>query len=430
MARRTPGEDMHWIRLIERIFVIAGFFLYSDAFLPLLKKGHGWVGPVEKLLYYLVPLLTLFFLIIYRRSVGTLLVKEKFFWLLLGLALASITWSSAHGATLQAIISLIRVVLFGIYFSARFTLREQIRVLAVVFGFAVISSLMFGLFYKNYGVMGMGLEMTPENIAHAGSWRGIFTHKNVLGRFMTLAAIVFLIFSPQKQQFKYLKWIFLSLTVLVILLSTSKSSLIILLTITSILPLFKSLKWNYNHSIPFIITLLVLLGSAITLFLDNAEIILNAMGKDMTLTGRTDLWNEVIRSISERPFLGYGLGGFWRGLKGNSEVIITTMKWDVPHAHNGYLDILVDLGFLGFLAFLLSFTFVFFRSIVKIRSGEQTESLFPIIFLTFLVMTNLTESSFFRQGFMIIFYTSVTLSTHQIKKAKENKKYSVSLHAI
>jgi exopolysaccharide production protein ExoQ len=35
-------------------------------------------------------------------------------------------------------------------------------------------------------------------------------------------------------------------------------------------------------------------------------------GREGTLSGRTDIWREVIASTSERPLVGYGFGAFWR----------------------------------------------------------------------------------------------------------------------
>jgi exopolysaccharide production protein ExoQ len=410
---------MLWFKLIEKIFIVVGFLFYSDAFIPLLKKGVSGIGAIEKLLYYLVPFLTIIFIIIYWRSVVTLVIKEKIYWLLIGFALLSIAWSSAPGETFKSDINLIRVILFGIFFSARYRLREQIHLLALTFGVAILFSFIFGGLFPKYGVMGMGLEVDQENLNHAGSWRGIFTHKNAMGRFITLGTLIFLISSPQKNK-QYLKWIAVASGILLILLSTSKSSLIILATLIMLIPLFRSLRWNYSKSIPFIITILFSLGSIITLFLDNAELILSSMGKDMTLTGRTDLWSEVLISIGEKPFFGYGLGGFWQGLKGESEVIIKVMQWDVPHSHNGFLDILLDLGIIGLGLFVISFTATYLRAMFHLRHGDRFEYIFPSLFLTFLLMANLTESSFFRQGFMMLLFTVVTFSTHRGQDLKES----------
>lgn len=71
------------------------------------------------------------------------------------------------------------------------------------------------------------------------------------------------------------------------------------------------------------------------------------MGKDSTLTGRTNIWRLVFASVLKRPFLGYGYGAFWGGLQGESVNISLGCGWIVPHAHNGLLNTWLELGGLG-----------------------------------------------------------------------------------
>jgi exopolysaccharide production protein ExoQ len=412
---------MNFLRLAEKIFTIAAILFYSDAIFSLLKQGQNWVSPVEKFLYYLIPCLTCLLLIVRWRSIVPILVKEKWLWILICIALMSFFWSADPGATFKADIALMRLVLFGIYFATRYSLKEQIGVLVWSFGIAAFLSLCFGLFIPKYGVMGMGLNMDAENKAHIGSWRGIFSHKNGLGRYMTLSTLVFLLFSGTGSLSKKLKWVGFSLSLLLILLSNSKSSAVILVTLMALVPFFRAFRWKYSMSIPFVIFVLLATGSTISLFLDNAELVLGAMGKDLTLTGRSDLWSEVLFSISERPWLGYGYDGFWHGIYGASEIILKELKWAVPHAHNGYLDIALDLGLCGLLIFSIGFLNVYLRSIERIYKSSTSEEIYPIIFLTFLFMSNLTESSFFKQGFIVILYTSITLLRH---RKIDNSKHS------
>lgn len=55
--------------------------------------------------------------------------------------------------------------------------------------------------------------------------------------------------------------------------------------------------------------------------------ILGALGKDASLTGRTDVWEFVIDRIKDRPILGYGFGTFWNGLDGKSAYVVRAVRW-------------------------------------------------------------------------------------------------------
>ena len=63
--------------------------------------------------------------------------------------------------------------------------------------------------------------------------------------------------------------------------------------------------------------------------------------------GRTDIWVLVMRSIAKRPLLGYGYYAFWQGLKGESGNIIVAAHWVFGYAHNGVLEIWLQLGLVG-----------------------------------------------------------------------------------
>jgi O-antigen ligase len=49
-----------------------------------------------------------------------------------------------------------------------------------------------------------------------------------------------------------------------------------------------------------------------------------------------------------RPFLGYGFGGFWVGdMNPVLKIQLAKWGWQVPHAHNGYLSVFIDMGIFG-----------------------------------------------------------------------------------
>jgi O-antigen ligase len=78
------------------------------------------------------------------------------------------------------------------------------------------------------------------------------------------------------------------------------------------------------------------------------------LGRDATLTGRTAIWAQVARFIAERPLFGYGYDAFWRGMQGPSLQVAAAVHFIVAHAHNGFLEIALDLGAAGLLLFVLS----------------------------------------------------------------------------
>lgn len=69
--------------------------------------------------------------------------------------------------------------------------------------------------------------------------------------------------------------------------------------------------------------------------------------KSTDLTGRTEIWALVLLSIKQHPFFGIGYGAFWLGEGSPSQYIINVLHWVPLQSHNGYLDILNELGITG-----------------------------------------------------------------------------------
>ncbi len=409
---------MFMFRLFEKVFVTLSLLILTGA-IDLVNERLGFIGtvaaqgsPISRLLEFGILLGTVFLIIAWRKKVFINLHRDALLWLLVGIALASVLWSDNPDLSLRRSISLVGTTLFGVYLAKRYSVNEQLRLLAWTCGIAVLLSIVVAVILPSYGVMGKGSITTAESIAHTGAWRGIYIHKNSLGRMMVLSAVVFRLLAAENYRWRWAAQVGLGLSVALILLSTSKSSLTIFLTILALLPIYKALRWNYTWAIPFFMTVILTGGAFATLFFGNAETILGALGRDITLTGRTDVWAAVIGKIGERPWLGYGYNAFWLGVAGESEDIWTELHWEVPHSHNGFLDLWLDLGLLGAATFALSFILAYLRAIAWIRLTKTAAGLWPLAYLTFLFLANLTESSLLRQKPLWILYIAVTISVN------------------
>ena len=82
---------------------------------------------------------------------------------------------------------------------------------------------------------------------------------------------------------------------------------------------------------------------------------MDLLGKDATLTGRTELWYFVNIFISQRPLLGWGFGAFWSQTNSAANEISMNLGWSIPEAHNGLLELLLEVGVIGTSLFALVF---------------------------------------------------------------------------
>ena len=95
----------------------------------------------------------------------------------------------------------------------------------------------------------------------------------------------------------------------------------------------------------------------------------------------------------DHPWIGRGFNAFWLGDEGPSGEIRKLAGWDVPSAHNGYLEIWLDLGLCGLAAFSVGFARYFWKSMHYFLRIEGWEGFWPVLFLTFLAVINLAQSA-------------------------------------
>jgi O-antigen ligase len=143
--------------------------------------------------------------------------------------------------------------------------------------------------------------------------------------------------------------------------------------------------------------LLVLFILAHSIFLFSADSMLGtvvaAFGRDITLTDRLFIWQDMHRIAAGSPFLGVGYGGFWIGREAN--VPWNTHTWILGQGHNGYLDIYLQLGLVG--SFL--FSGIIFTSLSKLLAGAPLHfERFAFSFALFVttLFVNITETTFIR----------------------------------
>ncbi|MBA3922898.1 MAG: O-antigen ligase family protein [Nostocaceae cyanobacterium] len=398
--------------LAEKIFVTICLFLSTSGLVPVLLDSENAAGipadPYSPIFFSSIYLVTLLLILARRRAFSYVVVKDVWIWLLVGLALASILWTVAPDMTPRRSLLLLGTTLFGIYLATRYSLREQLYLLAGTLSIVIFLSIIFAIALPSYGVMSV-----QESGVHAGAWRGIMTHKNGLGRLMVLSNMVFLLLSISSRQWRWFFGVNYILSIALIVLSTSKTALTVFLTMTIMLPIYRAWRQNSSRVVPLTIAIILVAAGATTLLLDNLEVLGNVLGKDLTLSGRTDIWAIMWELIEQRPLLGYGFNGFWRGWDSEvSAYIWRTLEWDCPYGHNGFLDLMAELGVVGLGLFIMSLTTAYLRGVRWLRLTRSIEGVWPLMCLTFLVLYNLSEGSLLATNSIFwILYVSTIFST-------------------
>ncbi|KXG78338.1 hypothetical protein AN618_04040 [Fervidicola ferrireducens] len=419
------------LRTLERLFVLISLLLLSSDLLPLWRRISGFDfsvvegDPLQRAVF--AGIFTVSFLLLILRSRRTLdtLRAGIFLWPLLGWALLSVLWSEVPEVTIRREIALLGTTVFGIYLASRFEHGEFLRLLGWTLLISVVLSYLFIFLIPDWGIM----EDTRGE-----AWCGIYVHKNGLGRMAALAAIVFLLLTRSEPRRRYVWWSSLILAIGLLLGSRSATALVVLISLLLFLPVIKILRMRYDLVIPLLI-MLVMVAGALTWFIStNIEKLLEILGRDATLTGRTYLWEAVIFMASQRPWLGYGYEAFWLGWDGPSALVWQSISFQAPHAHNSFLDLWLTLGFIGIGLFAISYLTALGQALKSLKKTEEYLALWPTIYLLFMLLYSISESSILRQYSVLwVLYVAVVLGVDRgsyrtdVRAKREGiKRYAVT----
>jgi len=150
--------------------------------------------------------------------------------------------------------------------------------------------------------------------------------------------------------------------------------------------LLKKFGINLGAGMLMTIVAIIIISGIVTLFSggSNLKFFVSSVKRDPTLTDRTQLWASLLPVAMERPILGRGVGGFWTSR--------TKTEFMVSEGHSGYLDVLLNLGFVGIFlvsGFLLSSCLKGYKEL----SNDFDWATLWICFLIMALVHNITETS-------------------------------------
>jgi O-antigen ligase len=211
---------------------------------------------------------------------------------------------------------------------------------------------------------------------------------------MGLATIVFVLNARAAAKRRTLLWILAGLCFALVLLSRSATSLVATSGVLVMLPLLYVLRERSIRTVLVSLLMLLILGSIAMVVSLNLEAALQVVGKDTSLTGRVPLWMFLLDQVQDRPWLGAGYSAFWMGWTGPSEFVSNvTGGWYPSHAHNGFLNVALQLGGIGVALVLVGMATAVYRALRSLREGPPQAGIFSLSVLGFLTLTSMSEST-------------------------------------
>jgi len=259
-------------------------------------------------------------------------------------------------------------------------------------------------------------EMAKEYNPWTGqaSFMGATTSKNMLGVLCLVSGLffcwdTFTRWADHKE--RRTRWIILvnvalfAMTLWLVKMADSATSLVCL-ALGCVLIAAAHSKTVKRH--PALLTMLTPVGICLYLLLefgfgiDIIAALAEAVGRDPTLTGRTNIW-RVVLSTNTNPLLGTGYESFWLGPR---------LRWvqersgGINEAHNGYLEVYLNLGLIG-LFLMIGFLIASYRTVHRrVRAFSSLGSL-SLALWTVLLIYNVTESALRGHLMWVVFLLGV-----------------------
>ena len=310
-------------------------------------------------------------------------IRQPFLIILMGIVAASITWSIQPDVSIRRGFAVGCTTISGLTLASRFRWTDLARAFAITFCVLIVASYVICIAMPSIGVM---TELFP------GAWRGLWMEKNSLGGLMALGCCLLCaaaLLDPARAK----TWLlFAGLAIGLVLMSQSKTSLASLMLGLMALafvwicqrgPAFSAAATWAGVTGFLLLVMFLLLAS---------DVFFAILGKDATLTGRTQIWTAAMRQIEERPWLGYGYAAVWSDKSGWGPLawIVHDAKFTPQHAHNSWIEQWIGIGLVGLCAWGLFYMQTMALALVAVFRSRGALLAFP--FLVVYTLVSFTES--------------------------------------
>jgi exopolysaccharide production protein ExoQ len=365
-------------------------------------------SPVDRAVFVALELAALLVVISRRRRVGRILQQNWAIGLFFSYAAFSISWSDYPWVTLKHWIKGMGDLMMILIVLSEPSVPDSIKCLFTRLGFVLVPlSVLFIKYYPELGRV-LNLSWIEEPV-------GVATQKNSLGELCDILGLALLwrfriAYSdredPNRKRRLVALGAALAMVVWLLWMCDSMSSICALsmasvLMLVSITPAFRRIP-----ALVHILIVALLSCTLYALFFQSSGDLIQSLGRNPTLTGRTDIWKLVL-SMPSNPVLGVGYESFWLGAR-LDKIWNTIHGLRLNESHNGYIEVVITLGWFG-VGLLGALIATGYRNVIGTLRRDPDIGSLRIAFFLATVITGLTEAAFRMMGApWIVFLLAIT----------------------
>ncbi len=374
------------------LLVFVGLTPFAPRFPEVLALGEDGVtgkGDSLRQICYLAVFATITFATFRKYGLQAIAFVPTALSLVLLWCLASATWAAQGDVTFRRAGLEVIIVLTAIWSVEALGIERVLKLFRLVLaGILIVDWISIPLIHTAIHQSG---ELDP---ALSGAWRGLYFHKNIAGAVCAISAMVFLYFAVERKS--RIDWLLFVAAVVFLVMTKSKSSMGLLVPALAAGFVYRAAwKRGIDRGIAALVVLMgVVLGA--TLAVVDWSVIERVISDPQEFTGRAAIWQAEIAFIADHPVLGSGFGSFTNtgGISPLHSYVGGDWIETIAHGHNGYLQLGLEIGAVGFLL-------TFFAAVVQPAVAFWKRDAIPIGFkaflfslFVFLVFHNVMESDF------------------------------------
>jgi exopolysaccharide production protein ExoQ len=323
-----------------------------------------------------------------------------------GYLLVSVTWAEASGVSFKRWVKDFGNIVVALVILTETDPRQALRAVFLRCSYVLLPlSIVFVRYFPDLG--------RRYNV-HSGDMEaiGVTMQKNSLGALVLICSLLLIWewIEQSKEDLRQAGWIdrcmrflplaYLSMGVYLLHLCDSKTSISALVVGSAVLASVKLpvIRQRIGALGNYTVAAIIGLWALDSLF-GIKESVVHGLGRDMTFTGRTDVWREIL-GLDIDPIIGTGFCSFWS----NNYYLSRLPEWVAFSAHNGYIETYVDGGAIGVALLSLMLIAVGLKVNRQLSYGDNY-TLFRFSVLLVTILANFSESHFGRMsplGFLFL----------------------------
>jgi O-antigen ligase len=340
----------------------------------------------------------------------------------LAFATLSLIWSFYRGATALALVALFGTTITAFGLAYLLPWSRFVKALGITLRWSLGLSILFELwvalivrhpilpnFVHPKGNFAPDWYWCQGLILHGGPIQGIMGNRNLLGFVALVGIVVFSVQIADRVISRLWGYFWLAISVLCIALTQSATIIFagVLVVICGLLALWARRRGDGRHRLVYWTALFGFIGLGLVAVAFGPAIA-QIVGRSPDFTGRADIWQIVIHLWEQKPVLGWGWISYWVPWVEPFHNLIVRHGVTYLHAHNAWLDVGMQLGWIGLIMFtvfcITAIWRAWFRAVDRPRWDIRTDRPFvslhmlPLFLLACLLAQSLAESRMLVEG--------------------------------